>query len=314
MTDTAGNTASQNLGTKLQSLPRQWLYLLLIICATLPLFFTVALPDQPGESSVDLFANLMSLQPGDKVLIGTDWTNGTRAESAGEMEALLRILIRKKVKMAVYSTGDPQAPQVFRDTMARIAADEAKHGEPLYQPFTDYVVCGYFPNSEGQTLAINNNVRQAFAGKTDHALNGPPTDVLQSPIFQGINSVADFKFLVLVTPSNTDTITLERVKKTKLMFMVTGVMVPTDQPYYASGQLKGLCPGIKGVFDLESLMQVGLKQGDSSKWGAIQGWPDKPNAGRGTKYYFALHICLALLIIAVLVGNVGMYLSKKVTR
>jgi hypothetical protein len=307
-------TRSQNLGTKLQSLPRQWLYLLLIICATVPLFFTVKLPDQPEESSTDLFANLMNLKPGDKVLIGTDWTNGTRAESAGEMEALLRILIRKGVKMAVYSTGDPQSPQVFRDTMANIAADEAKHGEPLYKPFDDYVVCGYFPNSEGQTLAINNNVRAAFAGKTDHAPNGPPTDVLQSPVFQDVKSVSDFKFLVLVSPSNTDTITLERVKKTPLMFMVTGVMVPTDQPYYASGQLKGLCPGIKGVFDLEHLMAVGLKQGESSKWGAIPGWPDKTNEGRGTKYYFALHVCLALLILAVLVGNIGMYLSKKVAR
>ncbi len=310
----ANLTSGENLGAKLQSLPRQWLYLLLIICATVPLLFTVKVPDEPEPSSIDLFANLMSLHAGDRILIGTDWTTSTRAESAGEMDALLRICIRKGVKFAVYSTGDPQAPQVFRDTMDRIKKDEAAHGEPEYEPFQDYVVCGYFPNSEGTNVAINNNVRQAFAGKTDQAPNGPPTDVLQSPVFQGIKTVADFKFLVLVSPSNTDTITLERVKNTPLMFMVTGVMVPTDQPYYASGQLKGLCAGIRGVFDLETLMQNGLKAGDSPKWGAIPGWPDKPNAGRGTKYYFALHICLGLLILAVLIGNVGMYLSKKVAR
>lgn len=311
MSDT---TRSQNLGSKLQSLPRQWLYLILIICAAVPLFFSVAIPDQPDASSIDFFANVMSLKPGDRVLVGTDWTNGTRAESGGEMEALLRILIRKGVKFAVYSTGDPQAPQVFRDTMERVNDEEAKAGSRKYERFNDYVVCGYFPNSEGTNRNINDNVLQAFAGRMDHTEGGPPTDVRQSPVFQGVSSLSDFKMLILVTPSNTDTITLERVKKTKLLFMVTGVMVPTDQTYYASGQLKGLCGGIKGVFDIETLMRTGLAQGQSSKWGAIPGFPDKPNAGRATKYYLALHACLTLLIVAVIVGNVGMVLSKKVAR
>ena len=311
MSDT---TPAQRLGAKLQSLPRQWLYLILIVAATLPLFFPIQIPnDRPDESAKDLFASLMSLHAGDKVLIGTDWTNGTRSESGGEMEVLLRILIRKGVKFAVYSTGDPQAPQVFRDTMARVSEEEAKNGYPLYKPFIDYVVVGYFPNSEGTNLAINNDIRQIFSGKSDHALNGPPTDVLQSPVFEGVKSVADFKYLVLDTPSNTDTVTLERVKKVPLMFMVTGVMVPTDQPYYASGQLKGLCAGIKGVFDLETLMQTGLKEGES-KWGPVPGFPDKPNAGRGTRYYFSLHACLGLMILAIVVGNLGMALSKKVAR
>lgn len=308
------STQSQSLGAKLQALPRQWLYLILIVAATVPLFFNVAIPDQPDASSIDFFANLMSLKPGDKVLVGTDWTNGTRAESGGEMEALLRILIRKGVKFAVYSTGDPQAPQVFRDTMAQVSDEEAKNGEPKYQRFTDYVVCGYFPNSEGTNRAINDNVLQAFAGKTDHTEGGPPTDVLQSPVFQGVKSLSDFKMLVLVTPSNTDTITIERVKKTPMMFMVTGVMVPTDQVYYASGQLKGLCGGIKGVFDIETLMQTGIAQGQSSKWQEMAGFPNKQNAGRATRYYLALHACLILLILAVIVGNVGMALSKKVAR
>jgi hypothetical protein len=311
MSDT---TKSQDLGSKLQSLPRQWLYLILIFCATIPLFFSVSIPDQPDEASIDFFAHLMSLKPGDKVLIGTDWTTGTRAESGGEMEALLRILIRKGVKFAVYSTGDPQAPQVFRDTMERINDEEAKNGATKYQRFTDYVVCGYFPNSEGTNRNINDNVLQAFAGRKDHTEGGPPTDVRESPVFQGVKSLSDFKLLVLVTPSNTDTVTLERVNKTPLMFMVTGVMVPTDQTYYASGQLKGLCGGIKGVFDIETLMRTGLAQGQSSKWGPITGFPDKQNAGRATRYYFALHACLILLIIAVIVGNVGMALSKKVAR
>jgi len=43
----------------------------------------------------------------------------------------------------------------------------------------------------------------------------------------------------------------------------------------------------------------------------VQGWPGKTNEGKGTTYYFALHFTLALLILAVIIGNVGMFLGKR---
>ncbi|MFX8660959.1 hypothetical protein ABTM16_20190, partial [Acinetobacter baumannii] len=78
--------------------------------------------------SVDLYANLMKLHEGDKILLGSDWTNSTRGESMGEMEALVRILMRKKVKFVIYSIGDAQAPQVSRDLIKRLAEEEGKAG------------------------------------------------------------------------------------------------------------------------------------------------------------------------------------------
>jgi hypothetical protein len=303
-----------NWGTKLQNIPRQWLFVILIVCSTIPLFISVQLPDAPSDASFDFYAGLMSLKPGDKVLVASDWTEGTRAESGGECEALLRILIRKGVKIAMYSSGDPQAPQVFRDTIGEIAREEHENGEPLYQSFQDYVVAGYFPNAEGTALGINNNVRGVFGGRKDLAPNGIPTDILDSPVFNGVKSVADFKFLVMITPSNTERITFERVKKTPLMFMVTGVMAPEDQVYYASGQLKGLIGGVKGVFDLESLMARGVNIPDGfkdSRLPEIGKFEKGTNKGRGTQYYLALHACLALLVIAVFTGNLGVWLEKR---
>jgi hypothetical protein len=296
-------TKEFNLGNLLQAFPRRGLFLLLFLAATLPLFTTVTLPNKPWDDSIDFYKNLVALQPGDKVLIGSDWTLGTRAESGGEFEALIRILIRRQVKFALYSTGDVQAPLVARDAIATIAKDEAANGQKLYKPFEDYVICGFFPNSEGETLAINNNVRGAFSGRKDYPENGPPQDVLQSPVFQGIRKISDFKYLVLVTPSNTERITFQRVKDTKLMFMVTGVMFVEDHNYYASGQLKGLIGGVKGVFDLETIMSKGYE--------SIPPLPGKNEPGRGTKYYPALHACLGLLLLAVIAGNVGMWLSRK---
>jgi len=293
-----------NIGDFLQSFPRRGLFALLFLAATLPLFTSVTLPNKPWDDSVDFYKNLMDLKPGDKVLIGSDWTLGTRAESGGEFEALIHILMRKGVKFALYSTGDVQAPSVAREAIAEIAKDEAqKNNVPLYKPFQDYVICGFFPNSEGETLAINNNVRGAFGGRKDYPADGPPQDVLQSPVFQGVNKISDFKYLVLISPSSTEKITIQRVKNTNLMFMVTGVMFVEDHNYYASGQLKGLIGGVKGVFDLETLMKNG---GDG-----VPPLPGNTDPGRGTKYYPPLHACLALLLLAVIAGNIGMWLSRK---
>jgi hypothetical protein len=306
--------SDSSFGQRLQNIPREFLFLLLIIFATFPLFITVNLPDSPSEASFDFFANLMALKPGDKVLIASDWTESTRAENGSEAEALLRILMRKGVKFAMYSSGDPQAPQVFRDTVSRIALEEKTAGGADYQPYNDYVIAGYFPNAEGTALGINNNVRAVFAGRKEAPPNGTPQEVVDSPVFAGVKSVSDFKYLIMVTASNTERITFERVKKTPLMFMVTGVMTPEDQVYYASGQLKGLIGGIKGVFDLEQLMDKGANTAKgfrNNRLPVIDGFSKGISKGRGTSYYLALHACLALLIVAVFVGNLGIWLSKK---
>ena len=293
------------LGARLQSIPKQAIFAVLILCATIPLFFDVKIPNVPVDSSVDFFRALMRLGPGDRVLIQSDWTNSLRGESGGEAQAVLRILMRKRVKFAVFSVADPQAPQVMRDQIARIAQEEADAGRYRYQPFEDYVVAGYFPNAEGTVTAIDGAILKAFAGRKDVPPGGTATDVRQSPVFDGIRDLSDFKYLVAITGSNTSRTTIERVKKTPLLFGVTGVMVPESQNNYTAGQLKGLVGGVKGVFDLETLMETGLPDE------GIAGFKGMKNAGMGTAYYPTLHVCLTLLILAVVVGNVGMVLSRR---
>ena len=79
--------------------------------------------------------------------------------------------------------------------------------------------------------------------------------------------------------------------------MVTGVMGPESAVYYASGQVKGLVAGLTGVYDIETLMEKDYK--------------GMTNLDNGAKYYPTLHVALLLLIIAVIVGNLGMLLSRR---
>ena len=302
---------------KLQSLPKPVIYGVLLLCSKIPLFFSVKLPNKPIEASIDFYGQTMKLPDNGRVIICSDWTNSTRGESKGEMEALLRILMRKHIKFVLLSIGDVQAPQVAKDTIREISAQEVKDGGSPYKEFEDYVNLGYYAAGEGTILAVNNAVLSIAKGKKDFPEGSGPRDALQSPVFAGVKTVSDFDMFYLVTASSTSRTIIERITKCPLMFMVTGVMVPESNNYYTSKQLKGLCGGVKGVYDLETLMDNGINnpgpgmiESDAYKE-KIPGWPGKKNDGKGTAYYLALHFTLTLLIIAVVVGNVGMFLSKR---
>ena len=171
------------------------------------------------------------------------------------------------------------------------------------------------------------SVRKAFAGKKDSPENQPPTDVFLSPVMSKIETLKDVPLIVVVTPSSTNTITIERVGgKVQMGHMVTGVMGPESMVYYQSKQLCGLCVGLKGVYDFETLMEYGInrpnKDGkivveserftepyeDGQK--GVPGFPGMKNAGKGKAYFPALHAVVTLLILAVIVGNIGMALAR----
>ena len=101
-----------NVWSKLQTLDRRILYAVLVVTTAASLFIHVEIPVNADVSSKDLYIALMDIPPEKTILIESDWTNSTRGESAGHFEALMRILMSRGQKFAIYSLADPQAPQV----------------------------------------------------------------------------------------------------------------------------------------------------------------------------------------------------------
>jgi hypothetical protein len=302
-----------SIGERLMSIPKWALFATLIVVASVPLFVKIPVPNTPLEPAIDLYGTLMSIPEGSTILIASDWTKSTRGESNGHFDGLMRILMRRKIKCVIYSSGDPQAPQVARDAIGVLNAARRAKNQPTYDRWNDWVTVGFFPNAEACANAIANNVRVAFAGKTDYTPEGASRDVFQSPVLQNIKKVSDFKLMVVITASKTSNITIERIygKGVDLAMMVTGVMGPESLPYYSSGQIKGLAVGLKGVYDIEQLLESGITPAMGSKFGTVPGFPGEDNIGNGTRYYPTLHFCLALLILAVIIGNVGMALNRR---
>ncbi len=300
----------KSLGEKLQSINRSTLFLILIICTSVPLFFPVKLPNRTDAPSQDLYQKLMTLPEGSTVLVQSDWTNSTRGESGGQFNALMRILMRRHIKACIYTAADPQAPEVARNAIAELNKQQDAAQLPEYKEWEDWVHLGFFPSAEGTSVSFGTDVRKAFAGKKATSPSGSKEDVFQSPVLKNIHAVRDFPLMILITASNTSNVAIERLYgKVPLAMMVTGVMGPETQVYYDSHQLVGLSKGLKGVYDIENMMQDGAKIGGQS-FPPFTG-PGVINKDLGTRYYPTLHAALLLLIVAVVIGNVGMFLSRK---
>lgn len=322
----------KTFGEKLMSMPRLVLYGLLILMTAGPLFVQQTIPTTPGKPTIDLFASLMSLPDGSTVIVQSDWTNSTRGESAGAMEALLRILMRKNIKFALMTVADPQAPQVAKDTIRRINAERKEKNEKEWKQWEDWVALGYFPNAEGIANAMANNIRTAWSGKKDMQPGVGMTDVFQSPVLQSIRRVEDVQMIINIHASDTLNRLIERIKKrTKLASMCTGVMGPETLVYHTSGQIVGVSVGLNGVVELETLMERGISPYDDEpdeKKAAklsedpknpvmakglprIEGFKGQTNFARGMNYYLSLHFALLLMILAVVMGNLGLFLSRR---
>lgn len=324
---------ARSFGAILQSVPRQALYFLLMAAITISLLIPTRLPNDPKAPGMDFYAAVMSVPAGSTVLIESDFTNSTRGESAGQLEALLRILMRRQVKFALMTVADVQAQQVARDVVDRINQERIAKGEPEYQRWNDWIAVGYFPNGENTIKQMALSIRQAFAGRKDTPPGAAPRDVFESPVLKNIRNVNDLALYINVTGSKTLDILIERIKfapasfgdlklKTKLGGMVTGVMGPESLNYYAAGQLFGLVVGLNGVVELEVMMENGINTSTDGKAPFIKaanlpevpGFPGQQNYARGMKYYLALHVAMGLMILAVIAGNLGLYLTRKESR
>jgi hypothetical protein len=307
---------------KMQAIDRRVLYGILIVLTALSLFIKTEIPVNPDASSKDLYAALMRAPVEKPVLIQSDWTNSTRGESAGHMEALLRILMGRDIRFVIYSLADPQAPQVARDTMLRINAERKEQGLKVYEPWVDYLDLGYFPNAEGHANAMANNLRTAWGGKKERDERGVDRDIFTSPVLSSVRVVGDASMIVVVSASNTIDIAVERLYgQVPLAFMVTGVMGPNALPYHQAGQVIGMGVGLKGVYDVEYMMKYGLNYTDADgkvkvEYSKAQDVVIEPIStgttfDRGARYFLPLHVALGLMILAIILGNVAMLASRN---
>lgn len=270
----------------LYAIDRRILYAILILLCAWPILRPMDVPNVPLPMSQALFDYVEGLKEGDRIFLQSDWTTSTQGESMGQFKALVRHLMRKKVKFVVTSI-DPLAPGI-----AKIFIEQVIKEEPgtKYVQGQDYAIAGYFPNAENYTQNIVANIRKTLA----------PKGVNDTQVMQGIRDLSDMKAVIVVTASSSINVWYERIRnKAPIGLMCTAVMAGENIPYFASGQLVGMVIGAKGAFDYEDLLAK--KYPD----------PSFTNYQSGRRYMTPLFFALVLLIVSVLVGNIAMVMLRR---
>jgi len=289
-------TSPATLAEKLQRIDRRILWLILLIVVAAPTIVPVTVPNAIMPMSRDLWKTVDACPSNKIILLSSTWSNGTRGENKGQLDALLHHVMSKRIRFGL-SSFTPEGSRVALDRIK----DLARRYNYVYG--TDWVSFGYQPSSTNYIKGINADL---IATVKRDAIDKQPLNTLK--VMRGISSIDNVHMVVELSASGSHMGWVQFLKpEVNLGFCPTSVMVPEALPYYASGQLKGLLWGAKGAYDYEQLNVENLPPAELAKVGL------KPEDlyGTGRRYMGPLSAAFALVILSIAVGNIAMFIGKR---
>lgn len=257
---------------------RRILYLILFVNMIVFLLLPVKVPTVTSPPVRKFYDTVEQLQPGDMVMVSSNWSAGTIGENLPQLEAVIRHLMRKRARFTIISI-EPQS----RDISLRFARRFTKEGG--YKYGEDWAHFGFVPNL---VVAIKGMVKDLPATiKQD--VEGNPIDKL--PVMRGIKTLADYKMVIDITPSGTVAAWISyRPKNLIVLFCPTSVMAAEAYTFLDSGQVAGMLTGAIGAQEYEQLLQV---------------------EGLGTPFAKAISFSHALIILFIILGNIALFMSRR---
>jgi hypothetical protein len=187
------------------------------------------------------------LPAGSLVLFSADYDPGGKAELNPMMQATLRHLCEKHLRIVLLTLWST-APALVEQQMNLICRDEYKliYGE-------DYCYLGQKEGREAVIVEMGRSLRSAFPLDYYHS------PIEQLPIMRSVENYSSFALLVNISAGYPGT--KEYVQYVQARFgidIVSGasaVSIPEYAAYLQSGQLRGLLTGISGAAEYESMLK-----------------------------------------------------------
>jgi hypothetical protein len=268
----------QTIWHRLLMIDRRILYLILFVNIIIFLLIPIKVPTVTSPPVRKFYDTIEQLQPGDIVMVSSNWSAGTIGENRPQLEAVIRHLMRKKVRFTVISF-DPQA----RDISFRFISRVTQEGG--YQYGKDWAHFGFLPalvaGIKGMVKDIPATIKQDIKG----------TPIAQLPVMQGVKTLADYKMVIDITPSGTVPAWIAyRPKNLIVLFCPTSVMAAEAYTFLDSGQVAGMLTGAIGAQEYEQLLQ---------------------QEGLGTPFAKAISFSHALIILFIILGNIALFMSRR---
>ncbi|MCK4225132.1 MAG: hypothetical protein KAX39_08115 [candidate division Zixibacteria bacterium] len=274
------NSASE-IFSKLQHIDRRYIFLFIGMAAFVPLIFPLGLPLGVTPSSEDLFNAVENLEEGSVVMLTFDYYPSTLPETEPMSYAALRHLFRKNIRVITLTTIPLGALSVMEGVVKNVAREYNK------EYGVDYVNLGYKYGYVAVMLGMGRRISDIFPRDNYN------TKLEDLPLMQEVKNYDNVDFLFVVADNATVDYWVSLVNAQFGLPMgagVTAVMAPKCYSFLQTKQMVGLLGGMKGAAEYEKLTQ------------------NQDRATRGMDPQSIIHV---LIIVFIVLGNVGYFMSKR---
>jgi len=238
----------KSIWEKLEDLPREVLYGILLIAFIIPMLNPFGFPVPITPEVRKWYDTIQALPTGSAIALDMGYSGGGEPEIGPFAVAVFHHIFRKGgLKTVCWATSN-EGPLLFDKAMAEVNPDRygAKYG-------VDYIMLGYFAGTETAMAALGKSIR----GLTTTDYKRTPLD--QYSIMQGINDATNFKLVICYTTGQDQSEGYVRqwvtAYKTPYLSNVLALMIPAMLPYARSGQAVSVTSGAQAG-QMESLVKV----------------------------------------------------------
>ena len=272
---------SKTIWDRLEDIPREVLYGLLIVTFILPMLFPVGFPVPISTEVKRWYDTIDKLPNGSVIMIDFGYSGGGEPELGPMAVAVYHHIFKRGGIKAITMSTSIEGTLLWDKAIAEI--NPSQYGK---QYGVDYIHIGYITGGETAMAAVGKNIRATTT--TDY--KGAPLD--QYTIMNGVNEAKDFDLLICYTTGGDQSEGWVRqwytTYQTPYLCCVLAMMVPTMLPYQKAGQIVSLTSGAQAG-QMELLVKM---------------------PARGIKSADVITMTHLLCIALVVVGNIA-YFGKK---
>lgn len=274
----------RDLLLRAQKLDRRIIYTVLFVAVALPFYLPwPSVKIDVSKEVEDAYRTIDRIPPHSyPLIVSFDYDPASAAELTPMAEAVLRHCFSKGIRVLVISlqyTG--QGAGIASEVVPRIAAEYGR------QRNVDWAFMGFLPNAQVAMLQMGESIRRAFPAD----YYGTPYE--QIPLLESIQNYeqipAAISFASTAVGESWVLYPGGRYGLTVVLGL-TAVYTADMQPFYQSGQVKGMLGGLKGAAEYEQLI----------------GRP-----GDGTNGMRSQKLVHYMIIGFILIGNVAYWLSRR---
>jgi hypothetical protein len=269
---------------KLQRLDRRVIYAFVLIAVTVP--FYVPWPKVRIDVSKevrDTYEVIDSIQPnGNPLLLSFDYDPASAAELTPMAVAVLRHCFSKNIRVLVISlnyTG--QGAGIASEIVPRIAAEYGKQRD------VDWAFLGFQPNALIAMLQMGESFRRTFP---NDYYGTPFEKIPMLEMIQTYDQIPAVISLASTAVGESWAVYPGSRYGLRVLLGVTAVYTADLQPFYQSGQVKGILGGLKGAAEYEKCIA---------------------QLGDGTAGMRSQKVVHYVIILFIGIGNVAYWLTRR---